>query len=102
MLSKITEMETIAKLEEKLAFAKKAQALTKEYMPRVYTDIVIDLRGPQGNIHCIIGLCKRLAREYLEKWEEDIFTQETRLDNGKSYQQLLDTCQRWFGLIYIR
>ena len=95
-------MDTIQELERKLALAKQAMPPEDEWMPRVSTGIIIDLQSSQGNVFYIWGLCQKLAHDYLDDWEVDEFNKEVSLNGGKSYQQILDACQRWFGLIYIK
>lgn len=66
------------------------------------TNLKIDILGPCGNVHYIIGVCKRMAHQ-LQLSESQItqFIEETKLDGSKTYDEILDTCQEWFGLIYI-
>lgn len=69
--------------------------------PRYPTQIQICLSGPTGNIHYVLATCRKIARELgLSEQEQSEFANDTRLDGSKTYQQLLDTCQEWFGLIY--
>ena len=95
-------MDTKTTLEKKLAAIKEQQ--DKVDAARIPTGAIVDLTGPNGNIFYIMGLCRRLAREYgMEEYDLNQFKQETRLDSGsQTYQGLLDVCQRWFGLVYIR
>ena len=70
---------------------------------RFPTGLQIDLRGRAGNIFYILGTCYRIADTLgLSPALKAEFKAETCLDSGKNYQQILDICQQWFGLIYIR
>ncbi len=71
--------------------------------PRYPTKIQINLDGATGNIHYVLGLCHHIMRELkLGDQERQEFENDTRLDGSKDYQQILDTCQNWFGLIYVK
>ena len=90
-------MDTISSLEKKLAAARKQRSATDS--ARFPTGVVIDLSGPEGNVFYILGTCNRLARDFgLDGQEVKTFKEELL---GKNYQQILDICQRWFGLIYL-
>jgi hypothetical protein len=103
--------DTIISLEQKLTAARKAQMadnttprtnpnLTPEV--RYQSDIVIDLTTPDGNIFYILGLCNRLCQKYgLSPTEIAEFKSATIPCAGKTYNQLLDHCHHWFGLIYL-
>lgn len=67
---------------------------------RVPTCEIIDLQSPDGNIFYIMGLCQRLAREHLLPQQEyEKF--EKKLNRLRSYDERLDLCQKWFGLVYV-
>lgn len=71
--------------------------------PRYPTKIQIRLDGATGNVHYVLGVCRHIMRELeLGYQERQEFANDTRLDGSKDYQQILDTCQNWFGLIYIK
>jgi hypothetical protein len=89
-------METINSLKKKLRAIKKNQ--NKINSARIPTRIVIDLLSPQGNVFYILWLCNQLARDYLDDAEIDIFKSELK---DKNYNQILDICQQWFGLVYL-
>ena len=52
-------METIQSLERKLARAKQHEPVEAKYP----TGLVIDLKGPQGNIFYLFGVAKNLQRD---------------------------------------
>ncbi len=88
-------MQNILQLETTLKQAKNKLNALDKISPRIKTDIIIDLQSPEGNIFYIMGLCNWLAKKYnLTDWS---------LTNYKklNYQQILDICQKQFGLIYI-
>ncbi len=88
-------MPNILELEDTLKKARTKQDALANIAPRITTNIVIDLKSPKGNVFFILGICKRLARKYHidDSWLPDY----TKLN----YQQILDICQKQFGLIYI-
>ena len=93
-------MENISTLERKLAAAKAQQDATAN--ARYPSEVVIDLGGPEGNVYYVLGICNRLARQYgLSPDEIASYKHDTRLDGGLGYGQILDACQKWFGLVYI-
>lgn len=60
--------------------------------------IELDLRGPEGNVFCVLGTCKRIARQLDVAWEP-IFTEAMcEPPNGKDgYEQVLEVMQKHFG-----
>jgi hypothetical protein len=91
-------MDNITTLERKLAACKAGQAsiCTAKYP----TGIVIDLKGPEGNVFYILGVCKRLCRDCRLSADE-IAEYDQGQKQCQSYDQILDHCQKWFGLVYI-
>jgi hypothetical protein len=93
-------MDNIITLERKLAACRKQQKTTSE--AKYPSGVVIDLLAPEGNTFAILGICKDLARQYdLSPEEIAEFNHETRLDGTVGYAQILDQCQKWFGLVYM-
>lgn len=89
-------METIQSLERKLARAKQHEPVEAKYP----TGLVIDLKGPQGNIFYLFGVAKNLQRDLaLSDEEKAEFKQEQ--DSQTSYQGHLDLLRKWFGIIFI-
>ena len=89
-------METIQSLERKLARAKQHEPVEAKYP----TGLVIDLKGPQGNIFYLFGVAKNLQRDLaLSDEGKAEFKQEQ--DSQTSYQGHLDLLRKWFGIIFI-
>lgn len=89
-------METIQSIERKLARAKQHEPVEAKYP----TGLVIDLRGPQGNIFYLFGVAKNLLRDLAVPDEEKTkFKQEQ--DAQTSYQDHLDLLRKWFGIVFI-
>lgn len=87
-------MDTIRTLKSKL------QVLEQQTPGIKYpTGIVIDLRGPEGNIFYLQGICNRLIRELcLAAEEKEQFAKELE---DQDYNSRLDIMQKWFGIAYI-
>lgn len=87
-------MDTIRTLNSKL------QALEQQTPDIKYpTGLVIDLRGPQGNIFYLQGVCNRLTRELcLTAEEKEQFAKELE---DKDYNSRLDIMQKWFGILFV-
>lgn len=70
--------------------------------PRFPTGIKINLRTQYGNVFYVLGTCRHIAN-HLGLSDEDraAFANDTRLDGNKSYDQILDTCQQWFGVVFV-
>lgn len=89
------EMANILELEDMLEKARKQQGALDKISPRMETGIVIDLKSPDGNVFFILGLCNRLAKQYhVSDWKTPNYTK-------LNYKEILDICQKQFGLIYI-
>lgn len=89
-------METIESLERKLARAKKREPVEAKYP----VNLIIDTRGPQGNVFYLFGVANKLIRELaLSDEEKAQFNQER--DAQTSYQGHLDVMRKWFGIIFI-
>lgn len=66
---------------------------------RYPTGLVIDLRGPHGNIFYLQGVCNQLIRDLdLSAEEKEEFARELE---DKDYNSRLDIMQKWFGILYI-
>ncbi len=87
-------MDTFGTLKSKL------QALEQQAQDIKYpTGLVIDLRGPQGNIYYLLGVCNRLIRELgLTAEEKEQFAKELE---DKDNNSRLDIMQKWFGIVYL-
>lgn len=91
-------MESIKKLTERLEAAKRQEreAIENAKYP---TGLVIDLKTPEGNAFFILAQCQQLGRRFgLTKSEIKTFTTEAT-SNG--YDNLKNTCQKWFGIMFI-
>ena len=89
-------METIATLERKLAQAKRSEPVDAKYP----TGIVIDIRGPQGNVFYIFGVANDLLRKLALSDEETAKFKQER-DSQTTYQGHLDLMRKWFGIIFV-
>ena len=89
-------METIESLERKLAHAKKRGPVEAKYP----TGLIIDTKGPQGNVFYLFGVANDLVRKLaLSDEEKAQFNQER--DAQTSYQGHLDLMSKWFGITLV-
>lgn len=89
-------MDTIETLKNKLSRAEKSEPTDAKYP----TGIVIDTRGPQGNVFYLFGVANDLMRKLALSAEEIAeFNQER--DSQTSYQGHLDLMRKWFGIIFM-
>jgi hypothetical protein len=63
--------------------------------------VVIDLRGPGGNIFAIVGRCERLARA-AGKPEYEIYAFRRAIASTHSYADALATVSAGFDAIIVR
>ena len=57
--------------------------------------IEIDLNGPEGNAHLLVGLAGRLGRELgMDKFRIKCIQDEMMLSN---YEMTIQTFDKWFG-----
>lgn len=89
-------METIESLERKLAHAKKHEPVEAKYP----TGLVIDTKGPQGNVFYLFGVANDLVRQLALSPEEKAKFEQER-DAQTSYQGHLDLMRKWFGIIFV-
>lgn len=89
-------------LEHILKIANLAQEAKNNLPEALYpTDIVINLNGPKGNVFAILGICNETALKLGLSYIEILKFKSEALEKEK-YEDILNVCQRWFGLIYIR
>lgn len=89
-------------LEKILKSASLAQKAKQNISAAIYpTNIVVNLNGPDGNVFAIIGICNEVAQS-LKLDSNEILKFNTEVFAQKKYEDILDICQRWFGLIYIK
>ena len=89
-------MDTIETLERKLARAKRHEPVEAKYP----TGIIIDLKGPQGNVFYLFGVANDLIKKLALSGEEKAqFEQERNAQT--SYQGHLDLMRKWFGIIFV-
>lgn len=89
-------METIQSIERKQACDMQHKPVEAKYP----TGLVIDLRGPQGNIFYLFGVAKNLLRDLaVPDKEKTEFKREQ--DAQTSYQGHLDLLRKWFGIVFI-
>lgn len=92
-------METVNSILKKAEKIKREQIKQKCVNAKYPTNIVIDISGEQGNSFAIMGCCQDIARKlFLPKEELEQFLKECT--NG-DYTNLLKTCQKWFGIIFL-
>lgn len=88
-------MTNIEQLERTVKLAREQQDALDNINPRIQSGIVIDLKSPEGNVFFILGICNRLAKEYgISDWKSPHY-------NEMKYEDILDLCQKQFGLIYL-
>ena len=88
-------METIDALERKLHAARRGVPGA-----RYQTGLVIDLKGPAGNIFYLMGVCNRLVRE-LGLSEQLKREYEIEINSAEDYQSRLAIMQKWFGIVFV-
>ena len=89
-------METIETLKNKLARAEQSEPTDAKYP----TGIIIDTKGPQGNVFYLFGVANDLVRKLALSDEEKAKFEQER-NNQTSYQGHLDLMRKWFGIIFI-
>jgi len=89
-------MDTIENLERKLARAKKQEPVEAKYP----TGLVIDTKGPQGNVFYLFGVANDLMRKLALSAEEIAEFKQER-DAQTSYEGHLNLMRKWFGIIFI-
>lgn len=90
-------MDTIKTLERKLARAKQNEPVEAKYP----TGLVIDTKGPQGNVFYLFGVANDLMRK-LALSAEEIAEFNRERDAQTSYDGHLDLMRKWFGIIFIK
>ena len=89
-------MDTIETLKNKLAQAEQSEPTDAKYP----TGIVIDTKGPQGNVFYLFGVANDLMRKLALSDEEKAEFEQER-NSQTSYQGHLDLMRKWFGIIFI-
>ena len=89
-------MDTIETLKNKLAKAEQQEPVNAKYP----TGLVIDTKGPQGNVFYLFGVANDLMRKLALSAEEKAEFERER-DAQTSYQGHLDLMRKWFGIIFI-
>ena len=89
-------METINNLQEKLQRAKQHEPTEAKYP----TGLIIDTRGPQGNVFYLFGVANDLLRK-LALSDEEITEFKQERDAQTTYQGHLDLMRKWFGIVFI-
>lgn len=90
-------MDTIKTLERKLDRAKQNEPVEAKYP----TGLVIDTKGPQGNVFYLFGVANDLMRK-LALSAEEIAEFNRERDAQTSYDGHLDLMRKWFGIIFIK
>lgn len=89
-------MDTVNTLERKLAHAKEYEPVEAKYP----TGIVIDTRGPEGNVFYLFGVANKLLKQ-LALSDEEIAEFKKERDAQTSYQGHKDLMRKWFGVVFI-
>ncbi len=89
-------METKQSLERKLVCVRQHEPEEAKYP----TGIVIDTRGPEGNVFYLFGVANKLLKQ-LALSDEEIAEFKQERDAQTSYQGHLDVMRRWFGIVFI-
>lgn len=89
-------MDTIETLRQKLQRAEQHRPAEAKYP----TDLMIDIRGPQGNVFYLFGVANDLVRQLALSPEEKAKFEQER-DAQTSYQGHLDLMRKWFGIIFV-
>ena len=89
-------METINSLQEKLQCAKQHEPVEAKYP----TGLIIDTRGPQGNVFYLFGVANDLLRKFALS-DEEIAEFKQERDSQTTYQGHLDLMRKWFGIIFV-
>ena len=89
-------MDTIDNLERKLARAKKLKPVEAKYP----TGLVIDTKGPQGNVFYLFGVANDLLSK-LALTAEEIAEFKRERDAQTSYEGHLALMRKWFGIIFV-
>ena len=89
-------METINSLQEKLRRAEQHEPAEAKYP----TGLIIDTRGPQGNVFYLFGVANDLLRK-LALTDEEITEFKQERDSQTTYQGHLDLMRKWFGIIFV-
>ena len=89
-------MDTIETLRQKLQRAEEHRPAEAKYP----TDLMIDIRGPQGNVFYLFGVADKLTRQ-LALSDEEINEFKQKRDAQTTYQGHLDLMRKWFGIIFI-
>ena len=89
-------MDTIETLRQKLQRAEQHRPAEAKYP----TDLMIDIRGPQGNVFYLFGIADKLTRQ-LALSDEEINEFKQERDQQTSYQGHKDLMRKWFGIVFI-
>ena len=89
-------MDTVETLERKLVRARQHEPEGAKYP----TGIIIDTRGPEGNVFYLFGVANKLLKQ-LALSDEEIAEFKQERDEQTSYQGHLELMRKWFGIIFI-
>ena len=89
-------MDTVETLERKLVRAKQHEPEGAKYP----TGIIIDTRGPEGNVFYLFGVANDLLRK-LAMSDKEIAEFNKERDEQTSYQGHQDLMRKWFGIVFI-
>ncbi len=91
-------VDTMETLKQKLQLAKKH---SKEMLTAKYpTGLIIDVRGSQGNIFCLLGMVNDLIRQ-LNLSQEERTELKTEMDNSATYAEKINVMRKWFGIVFL-
>ena len=89
-------MDTVGTLERKLVRAKQHEPEGAKYP----TGIIIDTRGPEGNVFFLFGVANKLLKQ-LALSDEEIAEFNKERDEQTSYQGHQDLMRKWFGIVFV-
>lgn len=90
-------MYNIHELTEKL---EKANSQIEIALQAKYpTGAVIDINKPEGNAHCILGQCQYFGQKF--GLSQDEIKQFMKDAMSSDFENLKQTCRKWFGIIFI-
>lgn len=89
-------MDTKESLLNKLEYLNQKGQIDAKYP----TGLIIDTKGPEGNVFYLFGVANDLVRQLALSAEEKAqFNQER--DAQTSYKGHMDLMRKWFGIIFI-
>ena len=89
-------METKESLLKKMHFLEERGQIDAKYP----TGLIIDTKGPEGNVFYLFGVANDLVRKLKLSAEEKAEFERER-NEQKTYQEHLELMTKWFGITFI-